>query len=88
MTIGAGVDNKDISPMNGKAALANAHRIIKESETDGSKILLDGRNVKVDGYPNGNFLGATIIDYAEEHHACYKEEIFSPVMVIARVDTM
>lgn len=64
MTIGAGVDNKDLSPLNSKAGLEKAHRIIAESEKAGAKVLLDGRNVKVDGYPNGNFLGQTIIDHA------------------------
>lgn len=88
LTIGAGIDDKDISPLNTKAALERAHKIIAQSEKDGSKILLDGRNVKVPGYPNGNFLGATIIDHAKKGLACYDEEIFSPVMVIVRVDTM
>ena len=32
MTIGAGVDNKDISPLNTRAALEKAHRIIEQSE--------------------------------------------------------
>jgi len=88
LSVGAGVDNKDLSPLNTKAALERAKKIIKSSETDGSKILLDGRNVKVDGYPNGNFLGPTIIDLAKEGHACYDEEIFAPVMVISRADTI
>lgn len=88
MTVGAGIDNKDLSPLINKAALDKANRIIKASETDGSKILLDGRNVKVEGYPNGNFIGATIIDHAKPGMACYDEEIFAPVMVIVRVDTL
>jgi malonate-semialdehyde dehydrogenase (acetylating)/methylmalonate-semialdehyde dehydrogenase len=88
LTIGAGVDNKDISPLNTRAALERAHKIIAQSEKDGSKILLDGRNPKVPGYPNGNFLGATIIDHSGPGLASYDEEIFSPVMVIVRVDTM
>lgn len=87
MTIGAGVDNKDISPLINKAAKERAFNIISQSEKDGSKILLDGRKVKVDGYPNGNFLGATIIDHARPGHACYDEEIFAPVMVIVRANT-
>jgi len=88
LSIGAGIDDKDISPLNTRAGLENAHRIIKASESDGSKILLDGRNVKVPGYEKGNFLGPTVIDHAGPGMACYDEEIFAPVMVIVRADTM
>lgn len=88
ITIGAGVDNKDISPMNNKAALERAHRIIEQSEKQGAKVVLDGRGVKVPGYENGNFLGQTIIDHAKPGMACYDDEIFAPVMVIVRVDTL
>lgn len=88
MTIGAGVDNKDISPLNTKAALEKARQIIGEAESQGAKILLDGRNVKVPGYENGNFLGQTIIDNVKPGMSCYDLEIFAPVMLIVRVDTL
>jgi malonate-semialdehyde dehydrogenase (acetylating)/methylmalonate-semialdehyde dehydrogenase len=84
LSIGPGAENKDIAPMNNKAALERAERIIASSESDGSKILLDGRGAKVDGYPNGNWLGPTIIDHAGPGMPCYDEEIFAPVMVIVR----
>jgi malonate-semialdehyde dehydrogenase (acetylating)/methylmalonate-semialdehyde dehydrogenase len=74
--------------MNNKGALDRALNIIKQSETDGSKILLDGRGVKVDGYPNGNWLGPTVIDHAKPGMACYDDEIFAPAMVICRADTL
>jgi len=88
LSIGPGDQNKDISPMITKAALERAERLIAESEAKGGKVLLDGRNPKVEGYPNGNFLGATIIDHAGPGMPCYDEEIFAPVMVIVRVETM
>jgi malonate-semialdehyde dehydrogenase (acetylating)/methylmalonate-semialdehyde dehydrogenase len=31
-------------------------------ETEGGKILLDGRGVRVEEYPNGNFIGPTIVE--------------------------
>lgn len=40
------------------------------------------------GYEKGNFLGPTIIDHAGPGMACYDQEIFSPVMVIVRVNTL
>jgi len=88
LTIGAGVEDKDISPLNTRAGLERAERIIAQSENDGSKILLDGRGVKVPGYEKGNFLGATVIDHSGPGMASYDEEIFAPVMVLVRADTM
>lgn len=49
---------------------------------------MDGRNVKVPGHPDGNWIGPTVIDHAGEGKACYEEEIFGPVMVIVRVKTL
>lgn len=88
LTIGPGSENKDIAPMNTKAALERAHKLIASCESNGSKILLDGRNAKVPGYEKGNWIGATVIDHAQPGMPIYDEEIFAPVMVIVRVDTM
>ena len=37
------------------------HSIIASSEKEGAKVLLDGRECKVEKYPNGNFVGPTIL---------------------------
>lgn len=50
--------------------------------------MLDGRGVKVPGYPNGNWVGPTIIDHTTADMQCYKEEVFGPVMNIVRVKTL
>ncbi len=51
-------------------------------------MLLDGRNTKVANYPNGNFVGPTIITNMKPNMTAYKEEIFGPVMCVVSVDTM
>jgi len=87
LTVGAGHENKDIAPLNNRGAMQKVERLI----ADGAKhatLLLDGRGVKVPGYPNGNFVGPTIIDNVKPGMACYDEEIFGPVMVIVRVDSL
>lgn len=50
----------DIGPVISKDSKKRIERIIEVSEKEGAKVLLDGRNVKVDKYPNGNFIGPTI----------------------------
>ena len=61
LTIGPGHENHDVGPTNNKALLANIERLIADGEKNAS-LLLDGRNPKVEGYPDGNWIGPTIID--------------------------
>lgn len=50
--------------------------MISSAEEEGGVILLDGRGVKVPAYPNGNFIGATVIE-ASVTMRCYQwVEIF------------
>lgn len=50
--------------------------------------MLDGRHVVVENYPNGNFVGPTILAEVQTSYECYKEEIFGPVLSIISVDTL
>jgi malonate-semialdehyde dehydrogenase (acetylating) / methylmalonate-semialdehyde dehydrogenase len=87
LTVGPGVGNFDITPTNNAAHLKKINNLIADGEKNG-KILLDGRNVKVEGYPKGNWIGPTVIDHCDKGMACYEEEIFGPVMNIVRKDTL
>jgi len=51
-------------------------------------VLLDGRGVKVPGFEKGNFVGATVIDHVKPGMDVYDKEIFGPVMIIVRVNTL
>ncbi|RVU85805.1 CoA-acylating methylmalonate-semialdehyde dehydrogenase [Leucothrix sargassi] len=61
---------------------------IDSAENDGATVVVDGRNVAVEGYENGFFVGATLIDHVTTDMVSYKEEIFGPVLQVIRVDTM
>jgi len=79
LSVGAGHDNADIAPLNNAEHLAKVERLIADGEKN-CELLLDGRGVKVEGYPNGNWVGPTIIDHVRAGVDCYEEEIFGPVM--------
>lgn len=51
-------------------------------------MLLDGRGRTVDGYPNGNWIGPTCYDNVEPGCAVYDEELFAPVFVGVRRNTL
>ncbi len=59
-------------------------QLIEIGAKEGAKIAADGRGVKVDGAPNGFFLGATILDEVQSGMTVAKEEIFGPVLNVMR----
>lgn len=87
LKVGPGHENFDICPTNNKHHLKKIESLIADGEKN-AKVILDGRGVKVDGYPNGNWIGQTIIDHCTADMDCYQEEVFGPVMNIVRVDTL
>lgn len=88
ITVGPGWENPDVVPLNSRQGLDFALNTIGDSANEGSKILLDGRGHKVDGYPDGNWLGPTIIDHVQAHMPIFRQELFSPVMLIVRLNTI
>lgn len=78
----------DLGPITSKPQLEKIHRIIGTVVPEGGKILLDGRGVKVDKYPNGNFIGPTVLTNLNADMTCYKEEIFGPVMCVLTADNL
>src|SRR6266481_7982054 len=62
--------------------------LIDVGAKEGAKIAADGRGVKVDGAPNGFFLGATILDAVRDGMTVAKEEIFGPVLNVMRFEDL
>lgn len=58
-------------PVISPAAKERIEGLIESCKTQGGKILLDGRNPKVEGYPDGNWVGPTILE-ATTDMDCYK----------------
>ena len=61
LKVGPGHENFDIAPLHNAAHLKHVERLIADGEKNAT-LLLDGRGVKVEGYPKGNWVGPTIID--------------------------
>jgi len=61
---------------------------ITEAETNGAKILLDGRKTTVPGKEGGFYVGATIIDHVTTDMSVAREEIFGPVISIIRAKNL
>jgi malonate-semialdehyde dehydrogenase (acetylating)/methylmalonate-semialdehyde dehydrogenase len=57
---------------------------IEKGLEEGAKLVLDGRDIKVEEYPNGYFIGPTIFDEVTPQMIIANEEIFGPVVSIVR----
>ena len=88
LTVGAGKDNPDLGPVISCAAKERVFGLIAKGVEQGATLTLDGRDVKVDGYPNGNFVGPTILSGVKPGMIVYDQEIFGPVLIVVEVDTL
>ncbi len=78
------IPGKNLGAVINKASQQRIERYISEAEEQGAKILVDGRNAKVDGKENGTYVGPTVIDYVTRGMSVATEEIFGPVISIMR----
>lgn len=82
------VPGKNLGAVISKAAKERIENYITEAESNGAKILVDGRGATVEGKENGTYVGATVIDFVTPEMSVAKEEIFGPVISIMRTDTL
>lgn len=75
----------DVGPMVSKQAKARAERLIASGAAQGAELLLDGRGMKVPDYPEGNFVGPTLLGGVTPKMECYQEEVFGPVLCCLEV---
>jgi malonate-semialdehyde dehydrogenase (acetylating)/methylmalonate-semialdehyde dehydrogenase len=71
-----------------KESKERIERYITEAESQGAKVLVDGRKTIVKGKENGTYVGPTVIDYVKPDMSVAKEEIFGPVISIMRTNTV
>ena len=82
------VAGKNLGAVISKEAKERIENYISEAESQGAKILVDGRNATVEGKENGTYVGATVIDFVTPEMSVAKEEIFGPVISIMRTETL
>ncbi|QFU03166.1 Methylmalonate-semialdehyde dehydrogenase [acylating] [Halomonas sp. THAF5a] len=78
----------DFGPVITKAHQEKVCGYIDGAEAQGAEIVVDGRGVRVPGHEHGFYVGGTLIDRVTPDMTCYLEEIFGPVLLVVRVDTM
>lgn len=78
------VPGKNLGSVISKAAKERIERYISAAEEAGATVLVDGRNTTVNGFEDGYYVGATVIDHVTTDMAIAREEVFGPVLAIIR----
>ena len=89
LKVGAYTDSSnDFGPVITEAHMNKVNGYIASAAEQGATIVVDGRNPSVAGYDNGFFVGGTLIDQVKPGMTCYEEEIFGPVLLVVRAESM
>jgi malonate-semialdehyde dehydrogenase (acetylating) / methylmalonate-semialdehyde dehydrogenase len=85
LKVGPGADpESEMGPLVTKQHYDKVRSYIDVGVAENAKLVVDGRGVKLQGYENGYFLGGTLFDHVTTDMRIYKEEIFGPVLAVAR----
>jgi malonate-semialdehyde dehydrogenase (acetylating) / methylmalonate-semialdehyde dehydrogenase len=78
----------DVGPVVSRAAKQRILGLIEAGVKEGATLALDGRDIKVRGYEEGNFIGPTIFTDVKTEMEIYRTEIFGPVLLVLSVPTL
>ena len=82
---GDGRRNCDMGPLVTRVHRDKVASYVDAGEAAGATLVEDGRNITVDGEPNGYWLGPTLFDNVTTDMSIYTDEIFGPVLSVVRV---
>jgi malonate-semialdehyde dehydrogenase (acetylating)/methylmalonate-semialdehyde dehydrogenase len=85
LKVGLATDpDADYGPMVTKEHRAKVMGYIDQGVKEGAELVVDGRGFKMQGYENGFYLGGSLFDRVKPNMQTYQDEIFGPVLQIAR----
>jgi len=86
LKVGPGLDkNSEMGPLVTKEHLEKVRGYVDLGVKEGAKLVVDGREIKLQGYENGFFIGGCLFDNVTKNMRIYNEEIFGPVLSVVRV---
>ncbi|MDG3439447.1 CoA-acylating methylmalonate-semialdehyde dehydrogenase [Nitrospirillum amazonense] len=80
-------EGADYGPLVTRDALERVRGYIDTGVKEGAKLLVDGRGFKMQGHENGYFIGGSLFDHVTTDMRIYQDEIFGPVLSVARADS-
>ncbi len=78
----------EMGPVISAESKARIESLIAKGESEGAKVLVDGRNKKVSDYEDGYFVFPTILDHVPPGGEIAQTEIFGPVLSLMHAKTL
>ena len=89
ISVGFGLDKGvQMGPVISKESKQRIESLIATGVSDGAKPVVDGRNTKIAGHENGNFIKPTILDGVPASSSLANTEIFGPVLSLIHANTI
>lgn len=79
---------KNLGAVISNQAKQRIEGFIGEAEEAGADVLVDGRGATVEGKERGSYVGPTVIDHITPDMTIAREEVFGPVLAIARAGSI
>src|SRR5207248_10010958 len=80
--------NIEMGPVITCAARDRITGLIDHGVQEGASLVVDGRRPTVAGHADGFFVGPTLFDRVTPDMTIYRQEIFGPVLVVSRVESL
>ncbi|MBB3936480.1 CoA-acylating methylmalonate-semialdehyde dehydrogenase [Aureimonas phyllosphaerae] len=74
----------DYGPVVTKASQEKILGLVETGVREGAKLVVDGRQFRMQGYEDGFFVGSCLFDHVTPDMEIYKAEIFGPVLSVVR----
>ena len=85
LKIGPGTEpGVEMGPLVTKEHLDKVRGYVEQGVKEGARLVVDGRDFKMQGYEKGFFLGGCLFDRVTTEMRIYKDEIFGPVLSTVR----
>lgn len=76
----------ELGPVISKQSYNKIHNLIEQGLEQGASLVVDGRDISLQGYEDGYFVGGCLFDNVSTSMSIYKEEIFGPVLSVVRAN--
>ncbi|WP_137722815.1 CoA-acylating methylmalonate-semialdehyde dehydrogenase [Prescottella subtropica] len=87
--LGAGsTPGTEVGPVVNRQSQERIRATVKEAIAAGARAVVDRSTEDVPGFESGYFVGPTILADVDTDSPAYREELFGPILVVLRVDTL
>jgi malonate-semialdehyde dehydrogenase (acetylating) / methylmalonate-semialdehyde dehydrogenase len=87
--VGFGLDpGVELGPVITSQSRERIANLVGRGVAEGGTLLVDGRDVLVSGYEQGNFIGATVLELPDANGELGQTEVFGPVLSLTNTATL